>query len=161
MGICSCLRKLKQGLCINLEGWDEEGDGREVQKGGDICIPMANSCWGLTENKKFCKAITSIFCEYGFSVSALWCPLATPTVLLGFLLPWMWGISSRLLQQSAAAAPYLGRGVSPWTVWITINCGKFWKRWEYQTTWPAFWETCMQVRKQQLELDMEQQTGSK
>ena len=47
------------------------------------------------------------------------------------------------------------------TVWITINCGKFWRRWEYQTTWPASWETCMQVRKQQLELDMEQQTGSK
>ena len=49
----------------------------------------------------------------------------------------------------------------PLTVWITINCGKFWKRWEYQTTWPASWEICMQVRKQQLELDMEQQTGSK
>ena len=47
------------------------------------------------------------------------------------------------------------------TVWITINCGKFWKRWEYQTTWPASWETYMEVRKQQLELDMEQQTGSK
>ena len=46
-------------------------------------------------------------------------------------------------------------------VWITINCGKFWKRWEYQTTLPASWETCMQVRKQQLELDMEQQTGSR
>ena len=46
------------------------------------------------------------------------------------------------------------------TVWITINCGKFWKRWEYQTTWPASWETYMQVRQQQLELDMEQ-TGSK
>ena len=41
------------------------------------------------------------------------------------------------------------------------NCGKFWKRWEYQTTWPASWETYMQVRKQQLELDMEQPTGSK
>ena len=41
------------------------------------------------------------------------------------------------------------------------NCGKFWKRWEYQTTWSASWEICMQVRKQQLELDMEQQTGSK
>ena len=39
-----CLRKLKQGLCINLEGWDGEGDGRESQKGGDICIPMADSC---------------------------------------------------------------------------------------------------------------------
>ena len=57
----------------------------------------------------------------------------------------------------------------PLTVWITINCdlnklwlcGKFWKRREYQTTWPASWETYMQVRKQQLELDMEQQTGSK
>ena len=47
------------------------------------------------------------------------------------------------------------------TVFITINCGKFWKRWEYQTTWSASWETYMQVRKQQLELDMEQQTGSK
>ena len=47
------------------------------------------------------------------------------------------------------------------TVWITTNCGKFWKRWEYQITWPASWEICMQVRKQQLELDMEQQTGSK
>ena len=41
------------------------------------------------------------------------------------------------------------------------NCGKFWKRWEYQSTWSASWETCMQVRKQQLELDMEQQTRSK
>ena len=49
----------------------------------------------------------------------------------------------------------------PLTVWITVNCGQFWKRWEYQTTWFASWETCMQVRKQQLELDMEQQTDSK
>ena len=38
------LRKLKQGLCINLEGWDVEGDGRGLQRGGDICIPMADSC---------------------------------------------------------------------------------------------------------------------
>ena len=49
----------------------------------------------------------------------------------------------------------------PLTVGITINCGKFFKWWEYQTTWPASWEICMQVRKQQLEPDMEQQTGSK
>ena len=47
------------------------------------------------------------------------------------------------------------------TEWITINCGKFWKRWEYQTTWPASWETYMQVRKQESERVMEQQTGSK
>ena len=38
------LRKLKQGLFKNLEWWDGAGDGREVQKGGDICIPMADSC---------------------------------------------------------------------------------------------------------------------
>ena len=49
----------------------------------------------------------------------------------------------------------------PLTVWITTNCGKFFKRWEYQTTGPASWEICMQVKKQQLELDMEQQNGSK
>ena len=45
--------------------------------------------------------------------------------------------------------------VTIWKFW----CGKFWKIWEYQTTWPASWEICTQVRKQQLELDMEQQTG--
>ena len=49
----------------------------------------------------------------------------------------------------------------PLTVYITTNCGKFFKRWEYQTTLPASWEICMQVKRQQLELDMEQQTGSK
>ena len=45
-------RKPKQELCINLEGWDVEGDGREFQKGGDVCIPMADSSWALTENNK-------------------------------------------------------------------------------------------------------------
>ena len=49
----------------------------------------------------------------------------------------------------------------PLAVWITTKSGKFFKRWEYKTTWPASWEVCMQVRKQQLELDMEQQTSSK
>ena len=46
----------------------------------------------------------------------------------------------------------------------SVDHNKLWKilkRWEYQTTWPVSWEICMQVRKQQLELDMEQQTGSK
>ena len=46
-------------------------------------------------------------------------------------------------------------------MWVTTNYGKFLKRWEYQTTLPAFREICIQVKKQQLELDMEQQTGSK
>ena len=49
----------------------------------------------------------------------------------------------------------------PLTMWIITNCGKFWKRCEYQATLPASWVICMQVKKPQLELDMEQQTGSK
>ena len=51
--------------------------------------------------------------------------------------------------------------LKPLTVWITANYGKFFKRWEYQTIWPASWEICMQVKKEQLELDMEQWTGFK
>ena len=43
--------------------------------------------------------------------------------------------------------------LKPLTVWTRTNCGKFWKRWEYQITWPASWEICIQVKKQQLELD--------
>ena len=64
-------------------------------------------------------------------------------------------------QKSSNKTSALLTRAKPLTMWITTNCGKFFKRWEYQTTWPAFWEICMQVRKQQLELDMEQQTGSK
>ena len=44
---------------------------------------------------------------------------------------------------------------------VDHNCEKFFKRWEYQTTWPGSWEICLQVKKEHLELDMEQQTGSK
>ena len=51
--------------------------------------------------------------------------------------------------------------LKPLTVWITTNCRKFLKRWEYQTTFPASWEICMQAKKQQLEPDMEKWTGSK
>ena len=51
--------------------------------------------------------------------------------------------------------------LKPLTLWITTNYGKFFERWEYQTTLPASWEICMQVKKQQLELGMKQQTGSK
>ena len=49
----------------------------------------------------------------------------------------------------------------PLTMWVTTNCRNFFKRWEYQTTWPASWAICMQVKKQQLEPDMEQQTEGK
>ena len=64
-------------------------------------------------------------------------------------------------QESSRKTSALLTMSKPLTVWITTNCRKFFRRWEYQTTWPASWEICMQVKKQQLELDMEQQTGSK
>ena len=64
---------------------------------------------------------------------------------------------ARKFQKTSASLTML----KPLTVWIKTNCRKSLKRWEYQTTWPASWEICMQVRKQQLELDMKQQTGSK
>ena len=64
-------------------------------------------------DKAVVRVIRLASCDCGFSLSALWCPLSVPTLFLGFLLPWTWGISSRLLHQSAAAAPYLGRGVAP------------------------------------------------
>ena len=67
---------------------------------------------------------------------------------------------ARELQKKTSISALLTM-TNPLTEWITINCGKYWKKWEYQTNWPAPWETCMQVRKQWLELDMEQQTGSK
>ena len=49
----------------------------------------------------------------------------------------------------------------PLTMWMTTNYGNFFKRWEHQTTLPAFWEMCIQVKKQQLEMDMERRTSSK
>ena len=67
---------------------------------------------------------------------------------------------ARKFQEKMSTSPLLTMP-KPLTVWITINCGKFLKRWEHQTTWPASWEICIQASKQQLELDMEQQTGSK
>ena len=82
-----------------------------------------------------------VFCDYGLSVSALWCPLATPTVLLGFLLPWTWDISSWLLQQSTVTAPYLGRGLSShgcpsWSwMWHPILKAASWKQLLGWKTW--------------------------
>ena len=88
-----------------------------------------------------------VFCEYGFSVSALWFPLATTTVLLGFLLPWTWGISSQLLQQSAAAAPYLGRRVSSHghPSWPGMWGSSSWPSCAHAATAPWMWDCSLDV----------------
>ena len=67
-------------------------------------------------------------------------------------------------KQESSRKTYMSALLTQWkslTVWITANCEKFSKKWEYQTTPPASREICMLVKKQLLELDLEQQTGSK
>jgi len=76
-------------------------------------------------------------------------------------LPTSTGSSKKQQSSSKTSISVLLTMSKPLTVWITTKCGKFFKRWEHQTTWPASWEICMPVRKQQLELDMEQQNVSK
>ena len=66
---------------------------------------------------------------------------------------------ARELQKTSTSA--LLTMPKPLAVWVTINCGKFFKRWDYQTALPASWEICTQVKKQQLEPNMEKQTVSK
>ena len=74
-------------------------------------------------------------------------------------LPTSFGSSKK--QESSRKTSALLTVPKPLTVWITINCEKFLKSWEYHITLPASRKTCMQVKKQQLGMDMEQQTGSK
>ena len=93
--------------------------------------------------------------EWGKYIYLLWLPI----ILITFIYSTIYDTSHLTTVETSTSA--LVTMPKPLTMWITTNCGKFFKRWEYQTTWPASWETCMQVRKQQLELDMEQQTGSK
>ena len=76
-------------------------------------------------------------------------------------LPTSAGSSKKQGSSSKTSTSALLIMLKPLTVWITTNYGKFLKRQEYQATLPSSWEICMQVRKQQLELDMEQQTSSK
>ena len=70
-------------------------------------------------------------------------------------LPTSAGLAEKQESSRKTSISALSTMPKPLTVWIRINCGKFFKRWEYHTTWPASWETYTQVRKQQLELDME------
>ena len=109
-----------------------------------------------------------------FSQLFVWPP---QTTVLPFCISFSWGWSLSLPLVQYHEAPFIVlqalflSDLIPWIylslllhnckgfdlghTWMafTINCGKFWKKWEYQTTWPASSETCMQVRKQQLELD--------
>jgi len=90
--------------------------------------------------------------------AGFWRSRGTRDQIAMFVGSWRQQGSSRKTFTSASLAI-----LKPLTVWITINCGKFFKRWEYQTTLtlPVSWKTCMWVKKQQLDLGMEQLMGSK
>ena len=108
------------------------------RKGRGTRDQIANICWIIKKAREFQKNIYFCFIDYAKA----------------FYYGWVRSNASLYLLWPLCCL------TSIWSS-LTINCGKFWKRWEYKTTWPASWETYMQVRKQQLELDMEQQTGSK
>ena len=100
-------------------------------------------------------------CTQALSISLIPGPLICPPSLIPLRLP-EWhrnGTVQFVLNKTSTSALLIMPKAL--TVWITTNCGKFLKKWEYQTTFPASWEICMQVKKQQLEPDVEQQTGSR
>ena len=161
-----------------------EGNGTPLQYS---CVenPMDGGAWkaavhGVTERRTRLSDFT-----FTFHFHALEKEMATHSIVLVWRIPGMgepgglpsmgshrvrhdWSDlaaaaagSSKKQENSRKTISALLTMPKPLTVWITINFGKFWKTWDYQTTWPASWETCMQVRKQQSQLDMEQQTGSK
>ena len=85
------------------------------------CLGWPHTAWlSFTELDKLWSMWSDwpVVCDCGFCLSALWHTFSVPTVLLGILLPWIWGIFSRLFQQSAATAPYLGRVTLP-----DLECG--------------------------------------
>ena len=122
---------------------------------GRVCFTWSShfSTWIF-----FCSIFTGFFLSLAFSHCHL-----------GLLFPIQTMRSNcqhSLDHQKSKRVPEKHRFLLYWlcqSLWLcgSPQTGKFWKRWEYQTTRPASWETCMQVRKQQLELDIEQQTGSK
>ena len=121
------------------------------RKGRGTRDQIANICWIIEKAREFQKK--HLFLLYWLCQS-LW--------LIGkdFDAGRDWRQEKKGMTEDEIAGwhHWLDRRESEWTpgvVWITISCGKFWERWEYQTTWPATWETYMQLRKQQLELDME------
>ena len=112
-----------------------------------LTIPIPVCSMGFFEALDFC------FCE------TLRLPFKQALAVIGYL--YLYSNRVKKCEEEWKAIQLL----SLW-LWITTDCGsqqtgKFLKRWAYQTTWPASWEICVQIRKQQLELDMEQQTGSK
>ena len=111
-----------------------------------------------------CMALQGPFSAPNSNITFWWCLASLGTGNLCLVTTWQTStppcqkIKISIRKTSTSALLTMPKSL---TVWITTNRGQFFKRWEYQTTWPASWQICMQVKKQEVELDMEQQTGSK
>ena len=157
----------------------------------ELCNQITNIRWIIEKVREFQKNIYFCFIGASLVAQRLKClpgmqetqvrslgredplekEMATHSCTLAWRIPWReepGGLQSMGLQRvghdwanSLHFTSALSTMPKPLTVWIITNCGKFLKRWEWQNTWPASWETYMQVKKQQLELDMEQETVSK
>ena len=116
-------------------------------------IPMLVRLWSKTFKLGFSSTWIKNFQMYKLGLEKVQeLEIKLPT----FAGSWRKQGSSRRASTSASLPT-----LNPLTVWITTNCGKFSKRWEYQTTLPVSWETCMQAKKQQLESYLEQLAGLK
>ena len=133
------------------------------KKGRRTKDQIANICWIIEKAREFQKNIYFCFSDYtskpGFSNTwtenfQMFNLVLEKAEKPEIKLPVSAGPSKKQESARKTSISALLTTPKPSNVWITINCGKFLKRLEYQTTWHASWETCMQVRKQQLELDM-------
>ena len=150
--------KLSSGHRTGKGQFSFQSQRRVMPKNAQTNTPLHSSHTPVKQCSKFSKPGFSSTWTVNFQMFKL---LLAKAEEPEFQLPTSAGSPKRQKNSRKTSLSALFTMPKPLTVWITINCGKFWKRWEYQTTWPASWETCMQVRKQQLELDMERQTGSK
>ena len=103
-----------------------------------VCLAWPQkACLNFIELDKAVVGVTVwlIVCDCGFSLYAFWCPLSVPTILLGFLLPWTWGLYSQLPQESAATAPYLRSRVAP------LGCHSW--SWAWQSSSPPHFCTAL------------------
>ena len=138
---------------VNCEFPDVQAGFR---KGGGTRDQIANICWIIKKAKscsKFSKIGFNSMWTKNFEMFKLVLEKAEEPEIK---LPTSVGSSKKQESSRKASTSALLTMPKPLTVWITTNCGKFLKRWEYQSSWPASWEICMQVKKQQLEPHMKQ-----
>ena len=130
------------------------------RKGRGTRDQIANICWIIEKAREFQKSIYLCFIDYAKAFDSLDMSLSRLWELVVDREAWCATVHG-VTKSRTLLSNWTELNWKPLTVWFMTNCGKFFKRWEYQIALPTSWEICMQVKKQQLELDMEQWTGSK